>query len=259
MRQEDDIQALRLGLRTLHLLNERESLSCSELAVALAVSRAAAHRVLHSLEGLGYVARDGSGRPRRHRLRPRVSNLSGGYVAERVLTDLARPLLVAFTAAHGWPVALGVAAEDDCYLCFTTDGATTRLLSRIRAGERQPYLRSAIGQVCLAGLPAAVRDERVRRLGLPPAEVDSCVQRVGSQRFAIDDRAGGREIDLAVPVWRESRIVAAINLRYMRVAANGAAGHAQRLALLASLSGRLSASIEGPGHARGRLQGPSLC
>lgn len=71
------IESLDSGLHLLGLLDSHESLTVSEAANLLGVSRATAHRVLSTLEQRGFVARAGEGGP--------------GYCAGPELARLGRP------------------------------------------------------------------------------------------------------------------------------------------------------------------------
>lgn len=224
MRQEDDIQSLRWGIKALQLVNERESLSCSELMCESGLSRAAAHRVLTTLQSLAFVERYGPQRRGRYRLAGGASALSDGFGGDQLLFEAARPIMLRFTEAHGWPLALGVPADAGCFVCYTTDHATSRLLSRRRAGSYESYATSALGRVCLAA-----RDDSQRP--------------TGPRRHVIDDIPGERELSVAVPLHHRDRFLGALSLRYMRVASNGAQGEAERKGWLEALAVRIERSV----------------
>jgi len=243
LRQQDNIQTLRWGIEALRLLNKCDSASCSELATAIGISRAAVYRVVGTLEARGHVSRIGVPRRGRYRLALGVRTLSGGFHGERVLLQVAHPRLSQCTAAIGWPLALGAPAGDCALVIFSTDQATSRLLTRTRAGRFEPYLDSAIGQVCLANLAESVRhasitrlvadavpDERLRTIAV--SSVSLAAQRVRQQGFSLHEPSCAREFNLAIPFHEEGIFVGALDMRYMRVASNGRIGHEERLRVL---------------------------
>jgi len=254
MRQEDDIQALRLGIQTLRLLNERDSVSCAELVAEFGLSRPAAYRLLSTLISLGYVAAFGLPRKQRYRLSLRVRSLSDGFDGDRALVEVSQPIMLRFTESHGWPLALSIPAGDQYFVRFTTDHATSRLLTRHRAGEYAPCSGSATGLVCLANLPepilVATRERMVRNSTSERALTSSIeglqdtLRRVREQGYALDDQPTQRELNLAIPLYRRETFIAALTLRYMSVASNGEAGHTERLQWLRSLRASIERELD---------------
>lgn len=256
MQRQNDIQTLRWGIQALRLLGDRGEMSCGELVLALGISRPAAYRIVGTLQTLGHVARVGGLRSGRYRLAPGVRALSDGLGADRLLFDVAPALLLEFTRTQGWPLALGIPVGDRCFIGFATDHATSRVLTRRRAGQFEPYPASALGQVCLAGLAEPLRASRYDRLaaageaggssfGVPVAVLGTLARRVREQRYALHDTPDARELDLAIPVQHRGRFVAALGLRYMRVASGGHAGHRARLDWLSGLAAALEKRLAG--------------
>jgi DNA-binding IclR family transcriptional regulator len=256
MRQEDDIQALRLGIQTLRLLNEQDSVSCAELAAAFGLSRPAAYRLISTLSALGYIAEFGPPRRRRYRLAVQVRSLSDGFGGDRALVEVSQPIMLRFTQTHGWPLALSIPAGDRYFVRFTTDHATTRLLTRHRAGQYASYLESATGLVCLANLPepllAATKDRLARSCAslpqtsaMPSAEqLDAILQRIREQGYAQDTEPRQRELSLAIPIRCQETFIAALTIRYMSIAANGEAGHQQRLQWLRTVGAAIERELD---------------
>lgn len=254
MRQEDDIQALRLGVQTLRLLNEQDSISCAELVAALSLSRPAAYRLISTLSSLGYIVPFGSPRKRRYRLAVRVRSLSDGFGGDRALLEVSQQPMLRFTKTHGWPLALSIPAGDQYFVRFTTDHATTRLLTRHRAGLHASYLASATGLVCLANLPEALLSATTERMArhtasesqtAPSAErLHEILRQVREQGYAQDDQPTQRELSLAIPLRHQDTFIAALTLRYMSVAANGEAGHTERLQWLRTLAASIERELD---------------
>ena len=87
-RSRDYVQSLARGLAVLRsVAGDRPSATLAEIAARSGLSRAAARRLVLTLEHLGYVQSAG----REFRLTPRVLELGYGFLGARDLTDLAQP------------------------------------------------------------------------------------------------------------------------------------------------------------------------
>lgn len=246
LREEDDIQALRLGIQALRLLNGRESVSCADLVEPLGLSRAAAYRVVNTLHGLGYLTREKAGRGSRYRLSARVRRLSEGFDGDRRLLEIAQPLMLDFTEKHGWPLALCTPAGNRFYVRFTTDYSTSRVLKRFRAGFYGNLLGAASGHVCLAHQAEPMQSAIIRELqrgpdaGSPllrdPQALRALLDQVKKQGWAEYHEAGERERSIAVPVMQHGVLVGALTLRYMVVADRNPRAFAEHLAQLRELA-----------------------
>ncbi len=222
-READDIQTLRSGIDTLKLLNLRESLSSGELADALGLSRAAAYRVLKTLNMLGYVVEFERPRGRRYRLTVLVRGLSDGFDGDVRLLAAAQPLMLESTALHGWPLALVTPVGDRCIVRFNTDHATSRVIRRFRAGGYASMLYSAAGLLCLSNLaPATQRDVLTRQHAAEPpaygkvrteAEFVRQLEKIRDQDYATFEPIGEREDTVAVPLRLDSALHADLRRR----------------------------------------------
>jgi IclR family mhp operon transcriptional activator len=252
-READDIQTLRSGIDTLRLLNTRESLSSGELADALALSRAAAYRVLKTLSLLGYVAEFQRPRGRRYRLTVLVRGLSDGFDGDVRLLAAAQPLMLESTALHGWPLALVTPVGDRCIVRFNTDHATARVIRRFRAGGYASMLYSAAGLLTLGNLPPQTqRDVLTRQHKAEPpaygrvrseAEFVRQLERIREQDYATFEPIGEREDTVAVPLRQEGVLIGALTLRYMRISAGGIEGLTKKLVILRDLASRIETQM----------------
>jgi IclR family mhp operon transcriptional activator len=221
----DDIQALRHGLTALRLMNFLGPVSVPELARALDSSRGSAHRVLKTLADLGYAQPFSSGRAVHYAPTVRVRALSSGFVGDVRLVDVARPLMLAHTAQHGFPLALSTPAGDHCFIRFNTDSATSRVLRRFRAGFFASSLVTAGGMLCLAHQPEQLREAVINRLsiaptagpGMPPksAELRAQLERIRRDDYTTFRWPGEREGSIAVPLRWRGTVIAALVLRHM--------------------------------------------
>jgi IclR family mhp operon transcriptional activator len=248
-READDIQTLRIGVDTLRLLNARESLSSSELAGELGLSRAAAYRVLKTLSVMGYVVELRRTRGTRYRLTVLVRGLSDGFDGDVRLLAVAQPLMLESTSLHGWPLALVTPVGDRCIVRFNTDHATSRVIRRFRAGGYASMLYSAAGLLCLSSLPSATQTALLaQQLAAPPpsygtkleaAEFMDNLARIKRQDFATFEPVGERENTVAVPLRLDGALIGALTLRYMKISAGGPGGLEKKLATLRDLAARI--------------------
>ena len=252
-READDIQSLRIGVDTLRLLNTRESLSSGELAAELGLSRAAANRVLRTLNLLGYVVEVPRRRGTRYRLTVLVRGLSDGFDGDVRLLAVAQPLMLESTSMHGWPLALVTPVGDRCVVRFNTDHATSRVIRRYRAGGYASMLYSAGGLLCLSSLPpqtrAAVLAQQLKAepppygKALENAEVARLLERIVEQDYATYEPVGEREDTVAVPLRQGGKLIGTLTLRYMRISAGGPDGLNKKLTTLRDLAARVEEGL----------------
>jgi IclR family mhp operon transcriptional activator len=255
-READDIQSLRIGVATLRLLNGVESISSSELAEQLQLSRASAYRVLKTLASEGYVVSADPRRAARYRLSLRVRGLSDGFDGDVRLMAAAQPLMLERTARDGWPLTLSTPAGDRIFVRFTTDHATTRVLKRYRAGYYAPCLYSAAGLVCLANqsqtMQQVVVNSQARSKPPPYGQARSIsdtmrlLEQVRQRDYATYEPIGERENSIAVPLRHAGMLLASLTMRYMRVAAGGQQGLALKLGSLRELATQIELQMESP-------------
>ena len=121
------------------------SMSISDAANVLAVSRAAARRFLITLETHGYLVRKG----RAFHLTPRVLELGHSYFAAMDLPTLARPFLTDLTEATGETTGLYILHNDDVILLM---GIPSRhhITAMVPPGTAYPAYLTAVGRVFLA-------------------------------------------------------------------------------------------------------------
>jgi DNA-binding IclR family transcriptional regulator len=254
-RRADDIRSLRYGFEALRKASSPSGISSGELALSCGISRAAAFRVLQTLRSAGYLIHTGSLRRARYRVSQQVRELISGYPGVAQLLDAAMPVMLEWTQASGWPLALSTLAGDRLVVRYATDHAAPRALARYKAGTSGPVLGSASGLVCLGFQAPAVVAAFLA--GLPDDSImdgerictrEHCfarLARVRSDGFAVVHPPRLRESALAVPLLIDGVVAASLALRFMRVADGGPEAHAQRLQTLHSLRARIAAVCNG--------------
>lgn len=161
---EDDIDerylvpALTRGLDILATLADGpRSLTLSEVAKVIGVTRSSAYRLLYTLSSLGYLVYESE--TKGYRLGSRVLNIGFGYLAARDLFEVAMPHLIRLRDRTGWSSHLGeLQGREVIYIARV---ATRRSISStVYVGTRLPARRTTMGRVLLSGLSEA----RVREL-----------------------------------------------------------------------------------------------
>ena len=187
--------ALATGLRVLEaLIAAHGSMGVSEVAAALDIDKANAHRTLAVLVAYGYVEQDPS--TRRYRASVRVVELARGVLDSRELTTVAGPHLKTLWAASRENTHLAVLASDHVVYVATINGPT--LLSANPAiGQSGPLHCTATGKAILAHLPrqtiehllSSLTYERFTPLTTPDAAtLQDQLAHVRQTGYAVDDR-----------------------------------------------------------------------
>jgi IclR family pca regulon transcriptional regulator len=157
-RTEEHLESLERGLRVLALFgaDRGHAFAMIEVAEALDIPRAAARRVLFTLESLGYVANRGG----LYALTPRVLTLGYAYLSSLGFRAVAQPVLERLVERTGHTCSIGVLDGGDVVYVLR---AEARRLVRIdiRVGTRIPAWASSMGRMLLASLPDAELDARL--------------------------------------------------------------------------------------------------
>jgi len=214
----DYVQSLARGLAVLTVFDsEHPTLSLAEVAARAAISRAAARRLLLTLQHLGYVRTLG----REYALSPRVLELGFGALGSLKLTDLAQPLLEQL--AERLNHSCSMAVLDDQSIVYVLRVPVRRVMTvSLGVGARLPAYAASMGRVLLAGLPDVALDAwlaRCRPARLTPHTVTDTrrlkriVREVRGQGYAyVEQELELGLCSMAVPVLnRDGRVIAALN------------------------------------------------
>jgi IclR family pca regulon transcriptional regulator len=214
------IQSLERGLAVITSFSrQRPRQSIAEVARHAAVSRAAARRILLTLEKLGFVGHDDRGG---YDLRPAILSLGYAYLATLGLPDLARPVMEKLVAAVQHSCSIAVLDADD--VVYVGRVPSRRFVSfNLTIGSRLPAHLTALGRVLLAGLDDRALGARLGHLDLTRRTQFSNDDREALEREIIGVRKKGYAIigqELEYGVWavaapivdRRSVTRAAINL-----------------------------------------------
>lgn len=180
----DFIQSLDRGLAAIRAFSdERAALSVSEVARRAAVSRAAARRILFTLERLGYASTVDGGR---FQLEPAVLTLGYAYLSSQGISQLAKSYME--TAAN--------AVQGSCTLAVL-EGTDVLFIARVRPprnlgttytiGSRIPAHLTSMGRCLLADRSDEEIDEYLKNANLNPFT-----------RFTVTDPSAIRESILEI-------------------------------------------------------------
>jgi len=150
-KKEELLDSLTKGLALLRLFASGvERLTMQEVAEQLDVTRAAARRLLLTLEHNGYLSQDG----RHFALTPRVMDLGYAYFASMNLPQLARPHLQALCADLRESCSIGMLDRESVVL-VAREEPSQLLRVDMAIGRRMPAYAHSLGRVLLAGLDEA--------------------------------------------------------------------------------------------------------
>ncbi|KQP46253.1 helix-turn-helix domain-containing protein [Pseudorhodoferax sp. Leaf274] len=224
MADRDEIKSLKKALRAITFLNQHGDSTVSQVAQGIAVPRATAYRLLHTLAGEGYVDKlPGSDI---YRLTSLVRGLAAGFRDEDLLIEIARPLLAEAQRELGWSIALSTPRGTEMVVRLNTDHDSPLALIRYGVGASLPILLSTCGYCYLAHCGPAERESIVNE-GLASANPDNPVRfdreqvrdlvaRVHDDGFCHLEFDHYREGNLGVPLLLAGRPVGGIVMRYIK-------------------------------------------
>jgi IclR family pca regulon transcriptional regulator len=215
----DYVQSLARGLAVITAFSaEAPSMTLTEVAEKIGLTRATARRFLLTLENLGYVSSHGKA----FSLTPKVMELGYSYLSSQGVSGIVAPHLAKLASqVHESASAAILDGGDIVYIARSAGRKIMQV--QITLGTRFPAYATSMGRVLLADLeptesakilaqssPQALTANTITDAGKLAAELT----RVRTQGYAIVDQElelGLRS--LAVPVRdRSGRVVAAINV-----------------------------------------------
>jgi IclR family pca regulon transcriptional regulator len=218
-RSRDFVQSLERGLAIIRVFGaEHPSMTVSEIAAEVGLTRAAVRRFLLTLGELGYV----TGRNNRFELTPGVLELGYSYLSALSFPDVALPRLEQLVADTAEASEGSILDRGDIVYVVRVPGPAMMTIS-VNVGARRPAYATAMGRVLLAHLPAAELDTYLDTYRLEPvlprtitdpAEFRAELTRVRNQGYAlVNQELEEGLVAVAVPVRdRAGRVRAAINL-----------------------------------------------
>jgi IclR family KDG regulon transcriptional repressor len=201
-----------------HIAN-RQPVRIPEIVQALGLNRGNVHRLVATLERLGYVERLEDGKIR---LSYRIFKMGSTVPHSRKLDEVTRPFMHRLSELSDETVNLGVLYVDSViYLDKVEAKQYLRLDHQI--GEIDPLYCTALGKVLLSGFPEADLEEFFDSVELRPYTKNTIVTRERLEKEIREVRRRGYALDLkeldlnlhciAAPIYDYSnRIVAALSI-----------------------------------------------
>lgn len=249
-RKAHGVRALERGLAVLAAMNRHKVVSVLELAQETRLPRPTVYRLLETLERAGFVARSGSAD--RFCLARRVRTLSDGFVDDEWITEVAAPLMAAFTRAQIWPVALMTFEEGRMLIRETTHPASSLSIDYGMVGRRLPMLRTAAGRAYLAFCPNNERRTIVDMLDHSPAAEDrhddrrllALLRDIRVKGYALQDREiNPKTSGMSVPI-RGDRLLGCVSMVWIASALTIEEAQRRFLAPLVALATRIAGEVE---------------
>jgi IclR family transcriptional regulator, pca regulon regulatory protein len=197
---------------------QRPSMTLSEAATAVDLSRATARRVLRTLAELGYVEQSG----RQFTLAPRILDLGFAYLSAQSWIDRARPLLQQLSERMHETGSASILQGTE--IVYVARIPARRIMSSVIAvGNRLPAFHTSMGRVMLGYLDDEEVWRRLKSIRIEPytpstiTDLQALIDRVREdheQGFSIVDEELERGLrSIAVPVvTRDGQALGAINL-----------------------------------------------
>jgi IclR family transcriptional regulator, acetate operon repressor len=171
------------------LVASRDGLALREISAQLEAPKSSLLPLLRALTARGLLEQSHSGA---YRLGPRAVALASGAAAQRDLSHVARPVLLALMRRTEETVFLGALAGDGLSVVYV-DKVESEQIIRYAAGvgDRRPLHATSTGKAILAFLPAEQREEILRALPLE-RHTERTVTSEGALRASLEDieRAG---------------------------------------------------------------------
>ena len=222
------IRALLRGLEVLHVLNQQNGATVSEVATAIDLPRTTTYRILETLCHAGYAYRAAS--DERYRLTILVRGLSDGFDDEAWVTQIARPYMYELCNELVWPIAIATLSGSTMLIRQTTDHRSPLAVEKRGPGFRVAILESASGIAYLTWCPKEQRDALLDLLAKSKRTEDQpAANRKKVNDLLLDTRKRGYaawrrprrvsdELSLSVPILAGERLLASLTIRFSSTA-----------------------------------------
>jgi IclR family transcriptional regulator, KDG regulon repressor len=190
----------RQGILVLHKMldimetirESRSGLTLADIARALGLPKPTAYRIVATLEGRGYIARNSDGH---YKITRKLFDLQENESEEQLLLRAAQPAMERLVESCRETVNLGVLDAGEVVVISTIESPQSiRMTSKV--GNRRYLHSTAIGKVLLSGLSEKEVQRLIRIQGLPRLTPQTLVTRqalaaelelVRKQGYAIDN------------------------------------------------------------------------
>ena len=243
------IRALLRGLEVLHVLNQHNGATVSEVATAIDLPRTTTYRILETLCHAGYAYRAAS--DERYRMTILVRGLPDGFDDEAWVTQIARPYMYELCNELVWPVAIATLSGSTMLIRQTTDHRSPLAVEKRGPGFRVAILGSASGIAYLTWCPPEQRDALLDLLAKSKRPED---QPAANRKKVLDllpetrkrgyaawrrPRRVSDELSLSVPILAGERLLASLTIRFSSTAVPEAEAIARFVPRLRAIAQRI--------------------
>jgi IclR family mhp operon transcriptional activator len=227
----EPVTAVIRALDVLRIVNQMEHASVTEIHKRTSLPKATVLRMIETLVNQGYVAREAG--IASYTATGKCLLLSNGIRSQARIVAVASPLLGVFRKSVGWPSDFATFDRDAMVISVTSREFGVLSLNR-KVGTRTPMLLSALGRAYLA---FCTLDERQRILDLlressnsldkaakNPAPVIRMLDETRARGYSLTDSGylntvyEGAIWGIGVPVLGNDRVLASINVMFLRSA-----------------------------------------
>lgn len=250
-RERHFVNGLAKGLAVIRAFNDdARALTLAEAAARTGLTRAAARRILMTLEDLGFTARHGE---RHFVLTPKVLSLGYAYLSSMPLWTFAEPVLESLVEELG--ETCSIATIDGTELVYVLRIPVHRILSQgITIGSRLPLHCHSAGRILLSGLNPVQLDSYFAHARLvaytertitDPQQLRRAVADAGRKGYAwVHGEMEANISGLSVPIFQpDGHVLAALNVSLNRKNVTEASAVRKLLPRVRRAAERLNASL----------------
>lgn len=212
------VESIQRALTVLRAVNHFRIATVNDINFATNYPKSSIVRMLETLVGEGYVARDNlcGG----YRVTSKAAELHAGYQGISSLIECARPFVIELTNDTKWPVSIGLPVEDSIVIQFST-APISPLADVQMLGQRLDLFSSAMGRVYLAFCSG---EEREALIGgrFPSDRVETkedewrlrtILPMIRDEGFAVGV-ASPLDRTIALPIFHADSLAAVLSLEY---------------------------------------------
>lgn len=207
------------GLNVIKAFNqEHTSMTLSDVAKRVDITRASARRLLLTLESLGYVVQEGNF----FSLTPKVIELGYSYFASLPWTDLAYKNIK--KVVDSCQLSCSISILDDCnIICIMRIPATRILNEGIHVGTRLPAAYTSTGRLFMCHMSNKELKTYINKLPLKSFTEKSIINKEILYKKIVSEKDQGYQIveeevedglvSIAVPIYnRDNKMIGAMNI-----------------------------------------------
>lgn len=219
LENKDIVTAFIKGLNVIKAFDhENTSMTLSDVAKKVDITRASARRLLLTLESLGYVHQDGNF----FSLTPKIIDLGYSYFASLPWTDLAHKNMKHVVDACKLSCSISV-LDGNNIICIMRIPATRILNEGIHVGTRLPALYTSTGRLFMSHMQDDELKQYIRNSNLvehtsksiiDEKEMFEKIKQEKSQPYQmVEEELEDGLLSIAVPIYgREKKLIGAMNI-----------------------------------------------